>query len=166
MLHTYHAEIGDKTFQFSLELPTPITEATFQMEVAKAVEEVSESMLSHLSDEDKMCVVCKKVPAARLTHHPMLFSEAFPPRIEDIPQQVCASPECAVLAEAQYMMDMEIATTAQGQPGLGKCFKCGTRAAPGTALMRCSRCKVAKYCSAECQKSDWKFHKQVCASAA
>ncbi|KAJ3551109.1 hypothetical protein NM688_g4930 [Phlebia brevispora] len=27
-------------------------------------------------------------------------------------------------------------------------------------MMYCSRCKVATYCSAECQRADWKRHKQ------
>lgn len=29
-------------------------------------------------------------------------------------------------------------------------------------LMKCSRCKIAQYCSAECQKNDWKKHKSEC----
>ena len=29
-------------------------------------------------------------------------------------------------------------------------------------LMRCSRCKLAEYCSKDCQKNDWKNHKTVC----
>jgi len=29
-------------------------------------------------------------------------------------------------------------------------------------LMRCSICKTAKYCSADCQKEDWPNHKQNC----
>lgn len=30
------------------------------------------------------------------------------------------------------------------------------------ARMRCSRCKSAKYCSAACQRKDWKSHKPIC----
>lgn len=30
-------------------------------------------------------------------------------------------------------------------------------------LLRCSACKVVKYCDRECQKRDWKFHKEGCA---
>jgi|GEM_PF-3206999 len=29
-------------------------------------------------------------------------------------------------------------------------------------VMRCARCKVAAYCSKECQAGDWKRHKQIC----
>jgi hypothetical protein len=30
-------------------------------------------------------------------------------------------------------------------------------------LLKCSRCNVAKYCSVECQRADWKEHKKTCA---
>ena len=31
-------------------------------------------------------------------------------------------------------------------------------------LQKCSRCRVARYCSKECQKRDWKYgqHKEIC----
>lgn len=32
----------------------------------------------------------------------------------------------------------------------------------GEKLKRCSKCKVVKYCSAECQREDWALHKAVC----
>ncbi|KAF7792042.1 hypothetical protein EIP86_003069 [Pleurotus ostreatoroseus] len=31
---------------------------------------------------------------------------------------------------------------------------------PDIKMMCCSRCKVATYCSVECQRADWKRHKQ------
>ena len=33
----------------------------------------------------------------------------------------------------------------------------------GVGLKRCSRCKQASYCGAECQNADWKRHKKTCA---
>ena len=30
------------------------------------------------------------------------------------------------------------------------------------ALMRCGRCRRARYCSQECQKADWREHKKIC----
>lgn len=36
--------------------------------------------------------------------------------------------------------------------------------APAT-LSNCGRCKYQKYCSRNCQKKDWKFHKHTCLSA-
>lgn len=29
-------------------------------------------------------------------------------------------------------------------------------------LMRCSKCKRVAYCSVECQRADWRVHKQFC----
>lgn len=45
------------------------------------------------------------------------------------------------------------------------CRRCGDAKAKGSAtkgLMQCSRCKKVKYCSADCQKADWKTHKLWC----
>jgi hypothetical protein len=48
-----------------------------------------------------------------------------------------------------------------------QCNACGSDKKKGSggtsvALLTCTRCKLAKYCSKECQKADWKEHKAVC----
>merc|ERR1719401_989759 len=43
----------------------------------------------------------------------------------------------------------------------GVCRHCDKRA-EYRALLDCSRCRSVHYCSAECQKADWKDHKEVC----
>jgi len=40
------------------------------------------------------------------------------------------------------------------------CAHCGKQ---GAGFKRCSRCKQACYCGAECQNADWKRHKKTCA---
>lgn len=40
------------------------------------------------------------------------------------------------------------------------CFVCGS----SNNVSKCSRCRRAYYCSANCQKEHWSFHKQVCKS--
>ena len=44
------------------------------------------------------------------------------------------------------------------------CFVCRAKTAKtGESLLKCSRCKIAQYCSADCQQRDWKAeHKRVC----
>jgi len=42
---------------------------------------------------------------------------------------------------------------------MSSCSHCGTQRA---ALQRCSRCKQASYCGAECQNAAWKGHKKLC----
>ena len=39
------------------------------------------------------------------------------------------------------------------------CWTCETP----TAALRCSRCKLARYCGVECQRLDYDEHRQVCA---
>lgn len=41
---------------------------------------------------------------------------------------------------------------------MGVCGGCGALAAD----KRCGKCQLAFYCSAECQRKDWKQHKRVC----
>jgi len=47
-------------------------------------------------------------------------------------------------------------------PARTSCFTCGAAAPPKTNLKGCGACHSAFYCSVECQKKDWKKHKQVC----
>jgi hypothetical protein len=42
----------------------------------------------------------------------------------------------------------------------GKIFYCSFCGLDGIKI--CSQCKSAKYCSVECQKKDWKYHKKIC----
>ena len=43
------------------------------------------------------------------------------------------------------------------------CARCGGQGKP--KLLVCSACKNARYCSAECQRDDWKKHKTLCRMA-
>ncbi|KAJ7126464.1 hypothetical protein C8R43DRAFT_958199 [Mycena crocata] len=52
---------------------------------------------------------------------------------------------------------MPIMQTCPGTNDL--CYTCNK---PGNPLRTCSRCKIARYCSQECQTTDWKEHKQTC----
>jgi MYND finger len=47
------------------------------------------------------------------------------------------------------------------------CKACGSDRRKGSsgasqALLMCTRCKLVRYCSKECQKADWKEHKAAC----
>ena len=44
--------------------------------------------------------------------------------------------------------------------------QCHTEGCHNVGSFRCSRCKIAKYCSKECQKAAWKQHKKQCKSDA
>merc|ERR1719210_2540080 len=42
---------------------------------------------------------------------------------------------------------------------------CGNCNSPVTKRLLCSVCKKAVYCSAQCQKEDWKYHSRICKKA-
>ncbi|EOA85591.1 uncharacterized protein SETTUDRAFT_185075 [Exserohilum turcica Et28A] len=48
-------------------------------------------------------------------------------------------------------------------PVQGGCTVCGKgRSIGGGKLLKCSACHITKYCSSNCQKSDWRSHKRIC----
>ena len=48
-----------------------------------------------------------------------------------------------------------------------KCVRCkGPPQPPKLKLFSCAACKCSWYCSARCQRKDWKVHKKVCAALA
>jgi hypothetical protein len=152
VLHVYHAAIDEKEFDFTLDIGPPEA-GGLDSTLLTALREASPAMLEEV--QPILCCACRAKNATQLLHHPMLFDQVIPPRIEDIPLPVCNSPECHSAAKAQ----ME--ETLKEAHGYGpSCLFC--RSHHGR-LMRCSRCKVALYCSPECQKSHWPLHKKICA---
>ena len=46
------------------------------------------------------------------------------------------------------------------------CSNCKHPPKEGGELKRCSRCHIARYCSVQCQKKDWDFHRFACSVVA
>ena len=62
-------------------------------------------------------------------------------------------------------LDQSAFVPAKAAPGreTDGCLVCDKHTQPdGSELMNCSRCHKAKYCSRNCQRTDWKKHKGVC----
>ncbi|KAL9188810.1 hypothetical protein ACHAXT_007188 [Thalassiosira profunda] len=50
-------------------------------------------------------------------------------------------------------------TSRRENPSMSKCTACGKG---GESLKKCNACKSVKYCSRQCQSSDWRKHKTRC----
>ena len=46
------------------------------------------------------------------------------------------------------------------------CSNCKHPPKEGCELKRCSRCHITRYCSVQCQKKDWDFHRFACSVVA
>lgn len=53
----------------------------------------------------------------------------------------------------------------RGSALIESCDACGRNASADVKLVRCAGCKVARYCSTECQREAWKDHKPECRAA-
>lgn len=57
----------------------------------------------------------------------------------------------------------EVASMGLEETPTDRCRTCNKKVAQdGGSLKRCNRCRKARYCSAECQKKDWKKHRMEC----
>jgi hypothetical protein len=54
-----------------------------------------------------------------------------------------------------YDSESSSSSSIEYSPTCSTCLKKGI-------LKRCSKCKKVFYCSKECQKKDWNFHKTIC----
>ena len=59
----------------------------------------------------------------------------------------------------------QIAGLGGERKAVGKCERCNQLPPDGESMKRCSRCKIAWYCSQNCQSTDWKDHKTRCFDA-
>ena len=60
------------------------------------------------------------------------------------------------------MVEEEAPILAAAHYYFGVCSNCQNPGREGAPLKRCSRCQCTFYCSALCQKQDWRSHKAVC----
>ena len=48
------------------------------------------------------------------------------------------------------------------QEDAGECANCHRKPEKGLEIKKCTRCRITRYCSKECQKKDWSFHRFAC----
>ena len=103
----------------------------------------------------KRCQACGK-KAEKLVCRPGLYDRDLQTFGMDYPKPVCQKPRCDLIIRQQ----MQAATQQKGMLDLELfvCMHCGKDA----GLAKCSRCRLAAYCSKECQQQHWPQHKSAC----
>lgn len=93
----------------------------------------------------KRCQACGK-KAEKLVCRPGLYDRDLQTFGMDYPKPVCQKPRCDLIIRQQ----MQAATQQKGMLDLELfvCMHCGKDA----GLAKCSRCRLAAYCSKECQQ--------------
>jgi hypothetical protein len=117
----------------------------------------------------KVCSSCREAPSLSL-----VLSDPLPMR-DPLPSSyygftICPNPDCEALAQLRLQhvredhLDMVRAgrdTTPENVDDV--CGHCMRRKSPaGKPLLRCGRCKKARYCDAACQRLEWPVHKKIC----
>jgi hypothetical protein len=166
VLHIYHAEVAGKAFDTELDIPDPDDATSFTFALRAHIDETHEAIFDHVK-KGLRCDSCGVRDATTFIHHPMLFSHADPPRVEDILSPVCGRADCSRHAKDEIEMALARSEVFSGlSPKVGQvlvgCENCVKQETPGDKLLQCSRCKWAKYCSTTCQRAHWPKHKSVC----
>ncbi|KAF5017907.1 hypothetical protein F66182_10136 [Fusarium sp. NRRL 66182] len=96
----------------------------------------------------------------------------LPENFMSIPEWETATPEAVRIAisptyAAPYVEEVidpaELPNMESPGAVVGRCKNCGkTEKEAGSTLKACTRCRNVKYCSATCQKKDWKGHRTKC----
>ena len=88
--------------------------------------------------------------------------------LENIP-----SPDSEIAAERAILLDLLHQTEDIDSDDnsfefteINNCSNCKRQPQKGVELKRCSRCHITKYCSVECQRKDWDFHRFACSVVA
>ena len=74
--------------------------------------------------------------------------------------------ERALLLDILHHTDIDSDDNSFEFPDINVCSNCKRQPQKGVELKRCSRCQITKYCSIDCQKKDWDFHRFACSVVA
>ena len=161
----YKATCEGKTYECDLELPKGSDPKDHDEHLRPVVDRMSRTILADLKLPEgnvKCGAGCGKA-AKGLMHRPMCYATPDPPVYSDSPDCVCGAEECVEKMNNAFRLAWESSKPNELRDNIS-CAKCDKpEKEKGTPLLRCSRCKVAHYCSLGCQRTHWKEgHKEAC----
>ncbi|KAI0791857.1 hypothetical protein C8Q75DRAFT_57617 [Abortiporus biennis] len=111
------------------------------------------------------CEFCDK-PTREVVQQYRVNMAFYPPKLNVYLHNICDTSSgeyIDFLRAASEMVYGPISGSTAGSAELAaSCMFCNDEATAQQPLNRCSRCKLTRYCGAECQKTDWKRHKIFC----
>lgn len=102
----------------------------------------------HTTITEMHCITCNKSATGDFNIYDELFKNIFQEFI------FCSNMCC----RNYYHILKKFKEEKHGKENIS--FKCSICDKP--ASLRCSRCRLRRYCNEECQKKDWKEHKILC----
>jgi len=125
--------------------------------------------------DELSCVRCgrRKLPSAQVLEPGAGYPDTATVKIHNATVLLFALNGGVTAAEFQSLPDVPDATGVYDADEKGATRKFGSGGGAGARLRvqdllklsRCSRCRSVQYCSAACQKADWRGHKIHCAAA-
>ena len=116
-------------------------------------------MSAHDLSPEEMMIVTKALLTIDIsyprTNSTFRLIVMLPRTLEDVEAEMQAPPaatETSSSTASNLLHGWEV-------PDQTKCGSCGTTSAQ---LQKCGQCELARYCSRECQRADWRQHKRVC----
>lgn len=108
--------------------------------------------------------ICKKpAPAEPVDNTPKPSKEEMQAEMDKLTAGQDPKMSAQMQAMMGSMMGIEPTPPKAEAPPPPQCQACGQ---PCQKPLRCGTCKAVNYCSAKCQKEDWRFHKRICKAPA
>jgi hypothetical protein len=156
--------MGDSTGMYTFSVDDPLLTSEGTPPNIRRLEQhchVAQTHFCTVRGSPFPCCMCGKATTAMLGHPALYPQSPGGPTWIDMQMPCCSSAHCRAGAQEEFIsIQNEVASETATAPPV-ETVHCRNCAKPNVTL-QCSRCTVARYCNAECQKADWPNHKSGC----
>ena len=127
---------------------------------------VCNEILSNIRRQKKYATKCRNCGKLAVRH--LIYGHVYPQVWSSGSEaSVCSAPKCEASLHREMMAGAKAHSKEIGKDNFRMMKHCGNcKTTDGNPkLLTCAGCKFVYYCSAKCQKLDWKLHKPICRAA-